>query len=148
MKTPLDRAIAACREAEPTRAERLCAGARARLLSELRSDSPSHRRWRMALFPPVWRLALAGALPVAAVVTVVLWTAPRPVQEGVATASLHVTKVEDQVVFWIDNGGRHHVVVRSERADRFDASRAEPLIDASYADHLDAGPKVVFYRID
>jgi len=148
MKSRLDRAIVACREGEPGRAERLSAGARARLLSELRSDSPSHRRWRMALFPPVWRLALAGALPAAVVATVALWTANRPVQEPAATAALHVTKIENQVVFWIDNGGRRHVVVRSERADRFDASGAQALTDASFADHLDAGPRVVFYRID
>jgi len=102
----------------------------------------------MALFPPVWRLALAGALPVAAVVTVALWTATRPVHEGAATASLHVTKIEDRVVFWIDNGQRQHVVVRSQRPDRFDATGAEPLIDASFAERLDAGPALVFYRID
>jgi hypothetical protein len=148
MTKTLDRAIAACRSDESRSSERLSDAARERVLAAARAGHPAGRRWGAVLFPPVLRMTLAGALPVAVVAGAAVWLVIGNGERGSATSALHVAKVGDRVVFSIENGHRAHVVVRSARADRFDPTGAEAVVDSRFADALGTGPEAVFYRID
>jgi hypothetical protein len=63
-------------------------------------------------------------------------------------AVVQVAKVGDRVEFTIANGGRSHYVYRSSAPDRFDHKKGVRVTGGAYAERLDDGPSIVFYRID
>lgn len=150
--TPLlDEALAELRRA-PTPTGRLSDETRATILQAgLETAGPAERPLR-TLFVPLRKLVLAGALPVVALTLALGWMA-RPAVETTPLAAhgtppVHVTKSGDEVIFLIANGHRPHAVYKSEAANRFDAPPAFWTEDGAFRDRLDAGPDLVFYRID
>ena len=129
--------------------ETLSEEAKRSVLGDLRKPGPAPAPLA-ALFTPIYRMALAGGLPVALIVGFLAWTTidRDSTADRHDPASVQVAKVGDRVVFTIANGGRDHVIVRSQRADRFDPSGAASVTTGSFVDRLDSGPDVVFYRID
>lgn len=139
---------------EVERVRGLSDAARARILSEVTRPTPQKPFWP-PLFAPTTRLLVAGGLPlilaVAMIALVERSAGTAPVEAlGLAPspATVQVAKVGGRVEFTISNGQRSHFVSRSTVPDRFDASRRVRMTDGAYADNLDDGTALVFYRID
>ncbi len=121
----------------------LSADARDRIVRgayEVRRPSPL-----AVLFPSVWRMALAGAVPLvltAALVAAGTWHAA-PAREGM----VQIAKQGDRIVFRLDPS-REHVVTKSGVPHHFDASRSVQVTGGSFTDRAGTGPDLVFYRID
>lgn len=130
--------------------ERLSGTARERILNAaLRSD---HQQEALpSLFAPARRLWLAGALPLALALLFVTG-----LERGVAVApetspvapTLRVSKLGDQVHFALENGKRSHKVVRSTDPRPIVAGAGLEMTDGAYAEGLQDGANLVFYRID
>ncbi len=139
----------AVRAADP---ERLSPAARATILSEATRAGASPRPFS-ALFPPTLRAVTAAGLPVAAGLLLAAVIGRAPVEapgapeRGAPAAVVQVAKVGDEVRFTIANGRRSHHVYRSEAPDRFEG-RGFRVTDGAYADRLDDGSTLVFYRIE
>ena len=100
-----------------------------------------------ALFVTTRRVVLAGVLPLVLLgVLVVVATVQRPVIDRAPTVV--ASRVGDGVVFKIDNGKREHTVYRSTVPHRFDPEAGVRVEDGTFADAVDDGARVVFYRID
>ena len=138
----LERAVRALREAEAP--ETLSPAARTAILR--RVSEPGEARGTLAvLFPTSWRLALAGALPLALALTVVILagrggagTAPTP-EDPVAR------KVDGRVIFEVAAGS---TVTKSAVPFAFDERHAVRVANGRYADRVGSGPSLVFYRIE
>lgn len=139
----LGRAVRALRES--TSSERLSASARSAILR--RVSEPGEARTPLAvLFPSSWRLALAGGLPLALALSVVLLAGrggdgrmpadrPEPV----------VQKVGGRVVFEVAGGA---TITKSSVPFAFDARSAVRVEDGRYADSMRDGHRLVFYKIE
>jgi hypothetical protein len=62
--------------------------------------------------------------------------------------SVQVAKVGDRIELTVSNGKRSHFVSRSTAPDRFDSSQRVRITDGAYADNLEDGSSLVFYRIE
>jgi hypothetical protein len=146
-KTLLDEAIRASR-IRAGASETLSGECRSAIFAEVTGPGPAPRRLR-GLFTPWRRVALGGAIPLALAAVLVGWTALEW-NGGISPSipSVDTAKVGDHVVFTIANGDREHVIVKSDRPDRFDRSAAAKVTDGSFSDRLDSGSDLVFYRID
>jgi len=148
----LDRAIAAARH-DAGRPERLSEDARARIFSKIAAGEGSGRAGS-PLFRPVHRWVAAGIVPAIAALGVSLWIGGRVTDRGPRVAAvdapvrLEVAKIGDRVVFSVRNGGRDHLVIRGESAEELAAAPASPIERGTFEDRLDAGPGLVFYRIE
>jgi hypothetical protein len=142
------------------REPRLSAESRARIVAEVVQGGPTLRPWP-ALFAPVGRLLVAGALPLllAGTLMLALWNpmdvsmtgssvAPIDLAAAERPTVVHVAKVGDRVEFQIRNGKRNHFVSRSSDPDRFDRADRVQVTDGAYADRLSGDASLVFYRID
>ncbi len=131
------------------RSQALSAEARDEILNAVRAQAPAGEPLP-ALFTPVRRLILTGALPVllAALLLVGIDHEVRtPVTEE-GGLRVTVSKRGDELLFTIANGGRPHVVSRSTQPDRFEPSSAVPVADGAYSESLADQADLVFYRID
>lgn len=145
----LEQALAAVRREARAGAPRLSGAARSRILTEVARQAATRPLWP-GLFAPPSRLWLASGLPVllaAALFAVV----HRPVVEAPplpsgAPASVLAAKVGDRVEFTIANGHRSHRVYRSTAPDGF--REGVKVTDGSYAERLDDGSSIVYFRID
>jgi hypothetical protein len=138
----LDLAVTALREADT--AETLSSAARSAILH--RVSEPGEARGPLAvLFPTSWRLALAGALPLALALTVVVLAG----RGGEGTSPLSddpvARKVGGSVVFEVAAGS---TVTKSAVPFAFDDRRAVRVTNGRYADRVGNGPSLVFYRIE
>jgi len=137
----LERAVRALREAEAP--ETLSPAARAAILR--RVAEPGEARGPLAvLFPTSWRLALAGALPLALALTVVVLAA----RGGTGTPTPEdpiARKVDGRVIFEVAAGS---TVTKSAVPFAFDDRHAVRVANGRYADRVGSGPNLVFYRIE
>lgn len=127
--------------------------ARTRILAEAVRPEAARPFWA-PLFAPTSRLLVAGGLPLAlaaALLVLVDRSVVEPPVDGVAaprTAVVTVAKVGNSVQFTIANGQNSHYVYRSTAPDRFETDEGVAVVDGSYADRLEDGSALVFYRID
>ena len=147
MTRPEDRLSTALREWRDSErsAEQLSTDCRTRILEASR---PGQKLRPLAsLFLPLRGWALAGALPVA-LLTLALGYGflPGPETESDTAPTLRASRVGDEVVFQIANGGKPHRVYRSTSAG--EAGEAMAVTDGRFRDRLDRGGDLVFYRID
>ena len=138
----LERAVRALREATPP--ETLSPAARTAILR--RVAEPGEARSPLAvLFPSSWRLALAGALPLALALTVVVLAG----RGGTGTAPISedpvARKVDGRVIFEVAAGS---TVTKSAVPFAFDDRHAVRVANGRYADKVGNGPNLVFYRIE
>jgi len=144
----LGAAIRACREA--TSEERLSAEARDAILSEsLRARTTEEPL--AAVFTPTRRLLVAGALPIALAVVLLVGIdgavqTPPPALESAPRVA--VVKQGDRVFFNIENGERPHVVYRSTDPANFERATGVAVTDGAYHEGLRDQADLVFYRID
>ncbi len=131
---------------------RLSEATRGRILAAAHQARAGERpRALTDLFLPLRGWALAGALPVALLAAVLVWGlwpvgGPPP---GPGTGPmLRASRVGDEVVFEIANGGRPHTVHRSGRADDLGGGQPLAVSEGRFRDRIDAGGNLVFYRID
>ncbi len=140
----LDRAVTEWRST-PRVEERLSDAARTRIIEETiqaQETEPIPVRLRSA----AWRV-LAGALPVAAAVLLVLVFADRAGDRG-TPVHVRATKTGNEVIFSIANGKRSHSVYKSSLPNSFDFSTRLAIQDGSFRDSADDASGVVFYRIE
>lgn len=135
--------------AESTPTERLSTVGRERIINDaLRSERPQSAL--PALFAPARRLWLAGVLPLALAMLFVTG-----LERGGAVAPdspiepvLRVSKMGDRIQFDLQNGEKTHTMVRSTDPRRIDAPQGLEMKNGSYAERLQDGSALVFYRID
>jgi hypothetical protein len=138
----LDRAIRALRESVTP--ESLSGAARSAILRRV-AEPGQLRSPLAALFPSSWRLAIAGALPLALALTVVgLSGRGREVVAPVESDPV-AYKVAGRVVFDVASGA---TVTKSSVPFRFDERAAVRVEDGRYADSMRDGHRLVFYRIE
>jgi hypothetical protein len=143
-------AVQALRSHEADGAETLSEGSRSRVFQAVTEGDAVPPAWAR-LFTPWRRMALTGLAPLLLVVAVVGWLGLRvegPRHDILQPIGVEVVKTGDEVVFNIANGGRDHFISTSERPDRFDGSTRAKVVDGTFADRLDRGSELVFYRID
>jgi hypothetical protein len=144
----LDAAIRACRVAGPE--ERLSAEARGAILNEALRGRTTEEPLA-AVFTPTRRLLVAGALPIALAVVLLVGIdgalqTPPPAVEGAPRVA--VVKQGDRVFFNIENGDRRHVVYRSTDPAHFERASGIAVTDGAYHEGLRDQADLVFYRID
>ena len=150
MKPSADRLSAALRDwrAAERSGERLSTTSRARIVESARTRAGANRpRPLVSLFLPLRGWALAGALPVALLTLALGYgLGPGPATGPDPAPTLRATRVGDEVVFEIANGGEPHRVYRTTGAG--DPGEAVTVSNGRFRDRLDAGGDLVFYRID
>ncbi|ANM28916.1 hypothetical protein ABI59_03785 [Acidobacteria bacterium Mor1] len=145
----LDQAI---RAARAPREERLSGDARASIVAAA-AQGRLETRPAQPLFRPFWQVLGAAVAPVALGVALLVSLGPTGSMlgnqpgPGSDAIQVHALKVGDRVVFTIDNGAEEHTVNRSEDPTRFDPASAVKVTD-SYAEKLENGSNLVFYRIN
>ena len=137
----LDEAVRALREGAES--ESLSAAARSAILRRLAEREPAGNPLA-ALFPPSWRMALAGALPLALALTVVV-LAGRQQGNAPVAADPVAHKIDGRVVFEVADGA---TVTKSAVPFAFDEGAAVRVADGRYADRIGGGPRLVFYKIE
>ena len=138
----LDHAVTALREAEAP--ETLSPATRTAILHRI--AEPGEARGPLAvLFPSSWRLALAGALPLALALTVVVLAARGGTGTGPTADDPVARKVDGRVVFEVAAGS---TVTKSAVPFAFDDRHAVHVTDGRYADRVGGGPRLVFYKIE
>jgi hypothetical protein len=138
----LDRAVRELREAAGP--ETLSGAARAAIVR--RTLDARERPSRFAvLFPSTWRLALAGALPLALALAIVGLSDRDGRTARSADASPLVHKVGGQVVFEVAAGA---TITRSTVASDFRGKAAVRVEDGRYAERIGDGARLVFYKIE
>lgn len=139
-------AVGSWERVHPT-SERLSGEARGRILREAtRRDVPAEQAFR-SLFLPRWSVLLASLAPLALIGVLVSQVGWKPAESD-DLARIQVAKVDGEVVFTIQNGGRPHTVARSTSPDRFESASTIAVLDGSYSDRLEGTANLVFYRID
>lgn len=143
----LQRAVNAWKSAPRGDASLTPAGRDRVLRGALESSSWVEKSLASLFFPRTW-LVTAGVLP-ALLVAVVSVVALRP-GAGVdpADANVLVTKVGDQVVFRIENGGMPHTVTKSSSPVDFDSADAVKVRNGAFVDRAEDDTNLVFYKID
>jgi hypothetical protein len=144
----LDRLLAEARREGPG----LSAAARGRILAESTRELPGKAFWP-PLFAPTSRVLAAGALPLALAVGLMALVDRGGVQApptilGHKSPTVEVAKVGDRVEFKVSNGGRPHWVSRSTSPDEFDPDLRVRMREGAFADNLEDGTTLVFYRIE
>ena len=138
----LDRAVTALREADAP--QTLSSAARTAILHRI--SEPMEARAPLAvLFPTSWRLALAGALPLALALTVVVLAGRGGSGTAPAAEDPVARKVGGRVIFEVAAGS---TVTKSNVPFAFDDRHAVRVTDGRYADRVGNGPNLVFYRIE
>lgn len=142
---PLDAALAAWRSGT-NRSPKLSAASREQVLRA--ALDPASRPGRQAsLFFPLGRVFVTAVPLVVAVAVVGLLTRDPGTVRREAPVNLRATKIGDQVVFTIANGGGTHVVRKSDSPDRFDRASGTK-VRGEFSDTIDGSSPVVYYRID
>lgn len=100
-----------------------------------------------SLFVPARRLVMAGTLPVVLGAALALLLGRAGSYPGPTGPQVVVAKRDGHVVFTLANGGRHHTICRSTVPDRFDCDRGVP-VKGAYAEPVDSGSTITYYRID
>jgi len=143
--TLLDQAVRAIRQAGGH--ETLSDDARAAILRQAMAPAaPAIRGPLAVLFPSSWRMVLAGALPLALALTVV----------GLASRSRHAVVPEPVDVVVLKSGGRvifevpeGATVTKSTLPFAYEiGSEVRVPANGRYADRIQGGPRLVFYRIE
>lgn len=106
------------------------------------SDRQTARGPLATLFPPRWRMVLAGALPIV-LAAVVVGIGQRT--DTTDELGGPVLKQGNQVVFHVPEGA---TVTKSAVPFAFDRSRSIRVEDGTFADTMGTGPRLVFYRIE
>ena len=143
----LDRAIAELRTSIEPAQGRLSEGLRDKIL-EVSLRPGEEIRPMSSLFLPTQKLALAGGLPLAlsaALLFVFAYLRTPPVAPLVG---VQATKQGDQVILTIADGGRSHIVYKSNIPVHFERGRGIRIENGSFSDLATGGPDVVFYRIE
>jgi hypothetical protein len=138
----LDHAVTALRGMDAP--ETLSSAARTAILHRV-SEPGEVRGPLAALFPTSWRLALAGALPLALALTVVLLAGRGGTGTTQAPEDPVARKVGGSVVFEVAAGS---TVTKSPVPFAFDDRHAVRVANGRYADQVGSGPNLVFYRIE
>ena len=143
----LGEALQAWRQAPPA-PEALSAAAREGIREAI-TRNPARPRALPLLFLPVRRIALAGGMPAALLVAVILLVA-----RGDGTGTLvpgsprvQATKEGDRVIFTLANGSRRHTVYTSHAPNDFDA-RSGVQVRGRFTDALTSEADLTFYRVD
>jgi len=125
---------------------RFSAESRERILSSAFHSVERPVRQR-GLFFPLGRV-LAATLPMFLAVALlgVLTHDSGPVRET-GPVSVHASKAGGQVVFTLANGGRTHVVRKSDSPDGFDQNRGTK-VRGEFSDSIEGSSGIVYYRID
>jgi len=141
----LDQAIRAVRQTDGH--ETLSDDARAAILRQARlpGAAPAIRGPLAVLFPSSWRMVLAGALPLALALTVV----------GLAAHSRHAVMPQPEEVVVLKSGGRvifevpeGATVTKSTLPFAYEIGSEVRVQNGHYADRIQGGPRLVFYRIE
>lgn len=155
-RAELERSIEALRRTGIP-AARLSAGARARILREVRQSrrDSTVRAPLGSLFVPTARFAFSAALPLAAlsIALVVVLTYPSgvarvPVESRAAATQIEATKLGAEVVFVIHNGGQTHSLREASDPLRFGQDLPVRTVEGRFRDRLDQNQGIVYYRID
>ena len=137
----LDQAVKALRETVGP--EALSPSSRTAILRRISEPDPS-RAPLAVLFPTSWRVFLAGALPVAMALTVVL-VAGRNRENRAVSSEPVVHKMNGRVFIEVAAGA---TVTKSSVPFVFDDRRAVLVQDGRYQDRSVGDSKLVFYRIE
>ena len=141
----LDQAVRALRQAGGP--EALSDDARAAILRQSTAPAPASaiRGPLAVLFPSSWRMVLAGALPLALALTVA----------GLASRSRHAVVPEPAEVVVLKSGGRvifevpkGATVTKSTLPFAYEIGSEVRVANGRYADRIQGGPSLVFYRIE
>jgi len=127
--------------------EALSGHARSRIVDET-LDPARDPAAPASLFVPARRLALAGVLPVMLGAALVLLLGHAGTYVTSKAPRLQVEKRGGQVVFNIANGQKSHYICKSNVPNKFDCGRGVQVRNGAYADTVNDGSDIVFYRID
>jgi len=135
-------------------AQKLSTASRAQILRSIRAESsaPGLLAPLASLFVPARRIFWAAGLPAVALLLVVASFMYQPgsiVTDSAAT--LNVSRVGDEIVFEIANGGRAHRVFRSDSPEGLAAGNSSEvfaLARNTFRDRIDSESGIVFYRVD
>ena len=143
----LGEALDAWRQAPPA-SEALSAVTREGIREAI-TTGPASLRALPLLFVPVRRIALAGGMPAALLIGVILLLARGDGTRTLVPGSLRVqaTKEGNHVVFTLANGSRTHTVYTSHVPNDFDARSGVPVRER-FTDALTSGADLTFYRVD
>ena len=99
-----------------------------------------------SLFTPLYKLILAGTLPVLVLGAAVLMLARDRQSQGVE-GDLQAFKIGSQVVFTVDSA-TEFTVTKSTDPNNFDRGSSIRVTGGAYADRTSQGSSVVYYRIE